>query len=155
MVVNSRQEAPCLFIFASLGDETDNLRVNKPPFLLLTISALGCFACSAVVHSPIHQFTYPGSILLWKQLSAIVLNWGCFHPECLILFISYSYVLGTFAPFLFWAFAPPSLFWELCTPSLFWGHLCASLFSRCPCTPLFLGCQSGLPKLRCEHFMTL
>ena len=59
-VVYSRREAAPLFIFASLGDETDrgnNLRVNKAPFLLLTIFALGCFACSAGVNSPIHQFT--------------------------------------------------------------------------------------------------
>ena len=59
-VVYSGHEAAPLFILASLGDETDresNLRVNKAPFLLLTISAVGCFACSAAVLSPIHQFT--------------------------------------------------------------------------------------------------
>ena len=61
MVVNSRQEALCLFIFASLGEETDrvnNLRGDKVLFfLVLTISTLGCFAYSTAVHSPIHQFT--------------------------------------------------------------------------------------------------
>ena len=41
MVVNSIHEALYLFIFASLGDETDrgnNLRVKKAPFILLTVS---------------------------------------------------------------------------------------------------------------------
>ena len=49
MDVKGRPEVLCLFILASLGDETDrgnNLRVYKAPFLLLTISALGCFTCS-------------------------------------------------------------------------------------------------------------
>ena len=35
MVVNSRQEVPCLFILASLGDKKDKacyLRVNQAPF---------------------------------------------------------------------------------------------------------------------------
>ena len=60
MVVKSRQEAPCLFNLASLGDETDrgnSLRVNKAPFLLLTISTLGCFTCSTVVYNTIYLFT--------------------------------------------------------------------------------------------------
>ena len=55
MVVNSRQEVPCLFILASLGDKTDrgnNLRVNRAPFLLLIRSALGSMA----VYSPIYLF---------------------------------------------------------------------------------------------------
>ena len=50
----------------------------------------------------------------------MVLNWGCFHPEYLILFISYTYVLGTFVP-LFQGPLPLPLFWGLYTPSLFWG----------------------------------
>ena len=56
-VVYSGHEAASLFTLVNLGDETgrgNNLRVDKAPFLLLTISALGCFACSAGVHSPIH-----------------------------------------------------------------------------------------------------
>ena len=60
MVVNGRQEAPCLFILASLGDKTDranNLRVNKAPFLLLMSSALGSFTYRAAVYSSIYLFT--------------------------------------------------------------------------------------------------
>ena len=75
-----RWEAAPPFILASLGDETDrgnNLRVDKTPFLLLTISALGCFACSAALHSPIHQFNL-ALFSCESSYSAIVLNWGAF-----------------------------------------------------------------------------
>ena len=152
MVVKSRQEVPFLFIFASLGDETDrgnNLRVDKTPILLLTISALGWFACSSVVQSPVHQFTCPGPIFLWKQLSAVVLNLGCFHPEYLILLflcivhLCSDSISGHCFSLYFWGFG--TLFGSAFVPPYSW-HLCASLF---------LECQSVLPKLRCERFMTL
>ena len=58
VVVNGRQEAPCLFNLASLGDETNrgnNLRVNKAPFLLLT-SPLWA-ALPPVQQSVVQQFT--------------------------------------------------------------------------------------------------
>ena len=60
MVVNGRQETSCLFILASLGDETDrgnNLRVNKAPFLLLISSTLGSITPRAAVYSSIYLFT--------------------------------------------------------------------------------------------------
>ena len=50
MVVNGRQEAPRLFILASLGDKTDrvnNLRVIKAPSPLLISSALGSITHSS------------------------------------------------------------------------------------------------------------
>ena len=104
-VVYSGHEAAPLFTLASLGDETDrgnNLRVNKAPFLLLT-SPLWA-ALPAVQQSVVQQFTNLPNLALSScesSFSAIVLNWGCFHPEYLILFISYTYVLGTFVHFYF------------------------------------------------------
>ena len=59
VVVNGRQEASCLFILASLGDKTDrtnNLRVNKAPFLLLISSTLGSITPKAAVYSSIYLF---------------------------------------------------------------------------------------------------
>ena len=47
------------------------------------------------------QFTNSPTLALSScesSFSATVLNWGCFHTEYIILFISYSYVLGTFVP---------------------------------------------------------
>ena len=98
-----------------------------------------------------------------SSFSSIALNWGCFRPEHLILFISYTYVLGTFARFLFGAFAPPSLFLGALHPLSILGFHCTSLVLetlnlsvlRVTFYPPFLGCLSGLSKLGCEHFMTL
>lgn len=84
MDVNGRQEVPCLFIFASLGDKTDracNLRVNKAPFLLRISSTLGSLTSIAGICSPIYLFTQFGPSFLRKQLSAVVLNWGTLLPR--------------------------------------------------------------------------
>ena len=143
-VVYSGQEAAPLFILASFGDETDrrnNLRVDKAPFLLLTISTLNGFACSAGVHSPIHNLPNLALSSCESSFSAVVLNWECFHPEYLILLISYTYVLGTILPFLFGVFALPSAI-----PLYSWC-LCTSLFLGCLCTPYFWGANLVYPNL--------
>ena len=75
MVVNGRQEVPCLFILASLGDKTErgnNLRVNKAPFLLLIMSALCNFTSSAVQRS-IAQFTSLPNLVLSSCESSFLL----------------------------------------------------------------------------------
>ena len=83
-------------------------------------------------------------------------KFGVFHSSC------YSCVLGTFAPFLFQAFASLYIFLGDQHPFPIVGCLCTSLFPAPLCLPilgvslhkpLFLECQPGLPKLRCEHFI--
>ena len=151
MVVNGRQEAPCLFTLASLGDETDrgnNLRVNKAPFLLLTISisALGCFACSTVVHSPIHQFTTLALSSCESSFSTIVLNWGAFLPCMPDLAYLIYLCIGSLCTHSYFGPLPLPLYSGGSVPPFYLG---VSL------RPLFLGCQSGLPKLGCEYSMAL
>ena len=135
MVVNGRQEAPCLFTLASLGDEThrgNNLRVNKAPFLLLTISisTLGCFACSTAVHSPIHQFTTLALSSYESSFSTIVLNWGAFLP-CMpdLAYLIYLCIASLCAH---------SYFGPLPLP-LYYGGSAPPLYSGVPLHPPILG----------------
>ena len=125
MVVNSRQEAVPLFILASQGDETDrgnNLRVSNTPFLLLTISALGCFACSSAVHSPPNYLTQPYSPM--KAAFCYSTKFGVLSPWISNLVIP-----------MYWA--PLHHFYFRSLPlSLFWGSLHAISILGCLCTSL-------------------